>query len=334
MAAAGAGSGDPAAGYSHGPEEFVRRFARTSSGHLSPVAAVVGGVAAQEAVKAISRKNTPLSQLAYFDFSEALPDELPPAEERKPKGDRYDGQRAVFGEAVQRKLGSTRAFLVGAGAIGCEVLKSWALMGVGCGEQGKGKGAGSAAAAASGAGAGGPAESTEGDLSFADEGCGPGGMVHVTDMDHIEKSNLSRQFLFRAGDIGSPKSVTAAAAARRMNPSMRVRAHEQPIGGTTEDYFRAPFWKGLDVVCTALDNVQARLYADTMCVRHLLPMLESGTSSTKGNTQIVVPHLTENYGAQRDPPATSFPVCTVKQFPGKIEHTLQWAREWFEEHMS
>ena len=32
---------------------------------------------------------------------------------------------------------------------------------------------------------------------------GEKGAVHVTDMDRIEKSNLSRQFLFRANDIGT-----------------------------------------------------------------------------------------------------------------------------------
>ena len=35
------------------------------------------------------------------------------------------------------------------------------------------------------------------------------GTVYVTDMDQIEKSNLSRQFLFRNSDIGQPKSTTA-----------------------------------------------------------------------------------------------------------------------------
>ena len=36
-------------------------------------------------------------------------------------------------------------------------------------------------------------------------------------------------------------------------------------------------------------------------------------------------------GASRDPPEKSIPICTVKTFPNQIEHTLQWAREWFEE---
>ena len=51
---------------------------------------------------------------------------------------------------------------MGAGAIGCELLKNFAMMGVACGE---------------------------------------GGVVYVTDMDVIEKSNLNRQFLFRPWDI-------------------------------------------------------------------------------------------------------------------------------------
>lgn len=45
---------------------------------------------------------------------------------------------------------------------------------------------------------------------------------------------------------------------------------------------------------------------------------------------MVVPRLTENYGASTDPPEKETPVCTLKNFPFRIEHTLQWARDWFE----
>ena len=55
------------------------------------------------------------------------------------------------------------------------------------------------------------------------------------------------------------------------------------------------------------------------------------TVGPKGHTQVVVPFKTENYGASRDPPEKSIPVCTLKHFPNQIDHTLQWAREWFEE---
>lgn len=33
-----------------------------------------------------------------------------------------------------------------------------------------------------------------------------------------------------------------------------------------------------------------------------------------------------------DPPEKSIPICTLKHFPNMIEHTLQWAREFFEEN--
>lgn len=51
---------------------------------------------------------------------------------------------------------------------------------------------------------------------------------------------------------------------------------------------------------------------------------------TKGNTQVVIPHITESYSSSHDPPEKSFPSCTVKSFPNQIEHTIQWAREQFE----
>lgn len=155
-------------------------------------------------------------------------------------------------------------------------------------------------------------------------------MVHVTDMDTIEKSNLSRQFLFRSTDIGGLKSRAAASAVQRMNEAMKITCHESRVGPDTETLFNDHFFESLSGVCNALDNIEARLYMDQRCLFYQLPLLESGTLGTKGNTQMVVPHLTENYGATRDPPEKSIPVCTLKNFPNQIEHTLQWARDWFE----
>ena len=45
----------------------------------------------------------------------------------------------------------------------------------------------------------------------------------------------------------------------------------------------------------------ARLYVDRRCVFYTKPLFESGTLGPKCNTQVVIPHLTENYGASRDP---------------------------------
>lgn len=45
---------------------------------------------------------------------------------------------------------------------------------------------------------------------------------------------------------------------------------------------------------------------------------------------MVVPFLSESYSSSQDPPEKSIPICTLKNFPNAIEHTLQWARDLFE----
>ena len=76
--------------------------------------------------------------------------------------------------------------------------------------------------------------------------------------------------------------------------------------------------------------LQARLYVDQRCVYYQKSLLESGTLGPKGNVQVVVPRMTESYGSSRDPPEKSIPVCTLKNFPNQIEHTIQWSRDLFE----
>jgi ubiquitin-activating enzyme E1 len=144
-------------------------------------------------------------------------------------------------------------------------------------------------------------------------------------MDTIEKSNLNRQFLFRPKDVTKPKSTTAAEAVIQMNPLMKghIFAHQDRVGVETEAIFNDLFWENLDVVTNALDNVDARKYVDRRCVYFRKPLLESGTLGTKGNTQVVIPHLTESYSSSQDPPEKSIPICTLTNFPNAIHHTIQ-----------
>jgi len=166
--------------------------------------------------------------------------------------------------------------------------------------------------------------------NWAMMGLGTKGCISVTDMDTIEKSNLNRQFLFRARDIEKLKSETAAQAAREMNPDLNITVYSEKVCPEREDVFSESFFNSLTGVCNALDNVQARMYMDQKCVENRLSLLESGTLGTKGNTQVVIPHLTESYGSSADPPEKSIPMCTLHHFPSRIEHTIQWARDIFQ----
>lgn len=276
-------------------EALVRTVALSSAGGLSPMAALVGAVAAQEVLKAVSRKFMPLDQWLYLDALDCLPEDgepLPKPEDCSPRGCRYDGQIAVFGAGFQEKLSCQHYLLVGAGAIGCELLKGFSLMGLG---------------AARSVG------------------------VTVADMDHVERSNLSRQFLFRLQDVGRPKAEVAAEAAHRLNSDVQVVPLTSPLDPTTEHIYGDDFFSRVDGVVAALDSFQARHYVSTRCIHYLKPLLEAGTQGTLGSASVFIPHVTEAYaGPTLDSEDAPYPVCTVRYFPTTVEHTLQWARDAFE----
>ena len=98
------------------------------------------------------------------------------------------------------------------------------------------------------------------------------------------------------------------------------------------DVFDDHFFENLDCVTNALDNVAAREYVDRRCIFYGKPLLESGTLGTKGNIQVVIPRLTESYSSSQDPPEKSIPSCTVRNFPSQIEHTINWALNYFNEY--
>ncbi|EGB04691.1 hypothetical protein AURANDRAFT_7513, partial [Aureococcus anophagefferens] len=140
--------------------------------------------------------------------------------------------------------------------------------------------------------------------------------VLVADDDAIEVSNLSRQFLYRPGDIGANKATTAAAAARRFNDDVDVAELERRDVWPWRDIFDDDFWAGVDLVFTALDSVEARLFVDGICVARTLPLVDCGTLGAAGSVQPAVPHVTESYGATADPGAAGgaedlVPVCTL-----------------------
>lgn len=274
-------------------EKLLTQLAYTCRGCFSPLTASLGGIVGQEVLKALTGKYTPLKQWLYIDATEMLKgQEKLDKTSFLPRQDRYDSLRICTGEELLNKLSNLRLFMVGCGAIGCELLKNFALLGIG------------------------------GSRS---------GLMTITDNDLIEKSNLNRQFLFRPYHIQKPKSVTAASSVTSINPDIHVDPHQHKVCPETEEtLYTDQFFESQDLVVNALDNVEARRYMDCRCVSTQRALLESGTMGPKGHVQVIVPHLTESYASQRDPPEEEVPHCTLKSFPAVIEHTIQWARDKFE----
>lgn len=244
--------------------EFTKKF--KCNMEIPPMNSIMGALVANEAMKCVTNKYKPFQQFYYFADQSFI----------------ENGYIPYIDKIKQWSI-----FTVGAGAIGCELMKNFALMNV--------------------------------------------GEMTVTDMDIIELSNLNRQFLFHKEDIGKNKSDIACKKIKEFNKSISVNSMNSKMCRENENEDFERFFTSFDIIANALDNIEARLYIDQLCVRYDKPLLESGTLGSKGNTQIIVPYLTENYGNASDPSEESFPVCTIKTFPTKIEHTLQWAREIFEE---
>jgi molybdopterin/thiamine biosynthesis adenylyltransferase len=158
--------------------------------------------------------------------------------------------------------------MIGAGAIGCELLKNFAMLGIGV-------------------------------LPTDKKNDRAAGKIVLTDPDIIEVSNLNRQFLFREKHLRKPKSSTAAAAAINMNKELKgnIFARLDKLHEGTSHIYSDQFFEELTIVTNALDNVQARRYIDGRCVTAKTPLLESGTLGPKGHVQVILPNLTESYAS-------------------------------------
>ena len=276
-------------------EEFkilAKKFCFTLRGDVLPFASIIASVASHEVLKALGHKYSPIVQWYYMDYYELIEDsEVTKFKECHSKkyrsSSKYEGLVNVFGKDMLESIQKTRPFIIGSGAIGCELIKNLGMIGV--------------------------------------------KEMFLTDMDYIEKSNLSRQFLFNDDDIRKSKAQTAAKKIKLMNSDTNVVVYEQKVCKETEDTFNTDFHKKVDVYLNALDNQEARIYVDQLAIKYSKPLIDSGTTGGKGNVQIIVPHLTESYGSTKDPDdKMGIPICTIKSFPFKQAHTIQWARELFE----
>ncbi|MHA2283866.1 MAG: ThiF family adenylyltransferase [Promethearchaeota archaeon] len=110
------------------------------------------------------------------------------------------------------------------------------------------------------------------------------GKLILIDLDTIETSNLSRQMLFRPGDEGRPKAEVAAERLKEMNPYISIDFYFKKLQKLPMSVYEES-----DVVVAALDNFNARLDLNKICLRMKKPLVEGGTIGFEGHVQIVIP---------------------------------------------
>lgn len=176
--------------------------------------------------------------------------------------------------------------MIGAGGLGCELLKNLALSG------------------------------------FKD--------IHVIDMDTIDVSNLNRQFLFRASDVGKSKAEVAAAFVQRRVPGVTITPYNGKIQDKDEDYYMQ-----FKIIICGLDSIEARRWINATLVdmvdednmESLKPLIDGGTEGFKGQARVILPTMSSCIECQLSmhAPRAAVPLCTLATIPRQPQHCIEWA---------
>jgi len=112
-------------------------------------------------------------------------------------------------------------------------------------------------------------------------GAGIGRLVIVDD-DAVELSNLQRQTIFAAEDLGRSKAETAAKRALAINPSVRVEAAGIRIAADNA----ASLLKGADAVLDGCDNFTTRLTIADAALALRVPLISAAVGQFEGQLAV------------------------------------------------
>lgn len=108
------------------------------------------------------------------------------------------------------------------------------------------------------------------------------GTLSIIDLDVVELSNLHRQPLFSDADIGRPKADVAAAAARRINPHVELRAIAERLGSDNA----ASMLAEASLVIDGSDNFETRLAVNKAAVELRIPLLSAAIGALEGQISL------------------------------------------------
>lgn len=112
------------------------------------------------------------------------------------------------------------------------------------------------------------------------------GTIGICEFDYLEASNLHRQILYSAEDVGKQKADLAAKQIKGINPFVRVVTHpthlnRQTVDATIKDY---------DLIVDCTDNFAAKFLLNDACVARQKPLVQSSIYQWEGQLHVYQPH--------------------------------------------
>lgn len=124
------------------------------------------------------------------------------------------------------------------------------------------------------------------------------GVGHLTVVDHdiVSASNLNRQFLYTAADIGQPKATTARNRLLAYHPDIEVIALDQTFTAELARHVIPDH----DLVVAAVDNRGARRLINRACYPLGKPWIDGGVRGFSGSVAVYRPGETSCYDCRFD----------------------------------
>ncbi|MFX1419418.1 MAG: ThiF family adenylyltransferase [Promethearchaeota archaeon] len=110
------------------------------------------------------------------------------------------------------------------------------------------------------------------------------GKIIIIDYDLIEKSNLNRCVLFNMeNDIeGKYKVDVVKESIKTLNPEVEILAYKNQLNDIDKNLY-----KNSDVICSCVDNIEARLEANNYAYYYDVPFIDSAIDEHFGSIQSV-----------------------------------------------
>jgi ubiquitin-like 1-activating enzyme E1 B len=215
-------------------------------------------------------------------------------------------QSSLGSDVLHRIRSQSNVLVVGAGGIGCELLKNLALCGF--------------------------ARVSVIDLDTIDVSnlnrqllfrSNHVGMPKSTVACQVATSNLLGT---KDGDTKDDETSSGGSAAAAV---MYTAMHGNVCDN---DVFNVPFVSQFDVVLNALDNVTARRRVNRLCLAAKdgvgVPMVEAGTTGYLGQVSVIT-RAVQCYECRPQEPPKVYPICTIRSTPSAPVHTIVWAKECY-----
>ena len=111
------------------------------------------------------------------------------------------------------------------------------------------------------------------------------GCLGVVDADTLDASNLHRQPIFALADVGRMKVELAAAAVRRINPTVQVESHPERLDANNA----LDLVRGYDVVVDCSDNFRTKYLINDAAVLAHKPAVFASVYQYEGQLQVYKP---------------------------------------------